>query len=91
MASCTPDEKGSEIHIGSSSTLAVSVFSLFLGPAAQAGQVTPPPPDSLGCLLSFCLALTSTPVIPDAIRGRNVMRRATSQLISPTEVARVSQ
>lgn len=41
MASCTPDEKGSEIHIGSSSTLAVSVFSLFLGPAAQAGQVTP--------------------------------------------------
>lgn len=40
MASCTPDEKGSDIHIGSSSTLAVSVFSLFLGPAAQSGQVT---------------------------------------------------
>lgn len=36
MASCTPDEKGCENHAGSSSTLAVSLWS----PVLQHGQVT---------------------------------------------------
>lgn len=42
MANCTPDEKGFDGHVGNSSTLAVSLFSLFFRPigclAAPSGQ-----------------------------------------------------
>lgn len=39
MASCTPEEGGCDGHVGSSSTLAVSLRSLTLAPAGRLAAV----------------------------------------------------